>query len=137
MSVSSRPRPHRGQMDGADYPTPVEANDALRRASARDRWDFTENVDPNSSQPGTGRSGRSQGVSSRSTESRIFAFQAGTDIDRTVTRALPLVGETFGRVVGQSRPRESETNRANLTGELAANSFARKLLIPCLVRQGA
>src|SRR5437667_4039066 len=107
MSISSRPRSNRGQVDGADHPIAVQADNALRRAATRDRWDFAENVDPNSSQLGTRRVGRAQGLSGRSAKGRIFAFQTGTDIDRTVTRALPLVGKTSGRAAGQSRPRKS------------------------------
>src|SRR6059058_5404647 len=91
------------------HPIALEADTALRRAPPRDRWDFPKNADANSSQPGTGRSGRAQGLSSRSTESRVFAFQTGSDVDRTVARALPLVRKTSGRIAGQSRTRESET----------------------------
>src|SRR5213594_2769069 len=136
MPVPSRPRPDRRQMDGVDHPIALEADNALRRAPPRDRWDFPKNAHANSSQPGTGRSGRAQGLSSRSTESRVFAFRTGSDVDRTVARALPLVRKTSGRIAGQSRPRESEATRANLIGALAANSFALKLLIP-MARDGS
>src|SRR5260370_11327987 len=109
MPIPSRPRPDRRQMDGVDHPIALEADNALRRAPPRDRWDFPKNADANSSQPGTGRSGRAQGLSCRSSESRVFAFQTGSDVDRTVARALPLVRKTSGRIAGQSRARESET----------------------------
>src|SRR5437868_10960678 len=109
MPIPSRPRPDRRQMDGVDHPIALEADNALRRAPPRDRWDFPKNADANSSQPGTRRSSRAQGLSSRSTESRVFALQTGSDVDRTVARALPLVRKTSGRIAGQSRATESET----------------------------
>src|SRR5437588_12668367 len=111
MPIPSRSRSDRGQMDGADHPIAVEADNALRRAPARDRRNLAKDVDPNASQPGAGRSGRSQGLSSRSTESRIFAFQTGPDVDRAVARTLPVVGETSGRASSQSRARKGETQR--------------------------
>src|SRR6202011_3920413 len=52
MSLSSRPRSDRGQMDGTDHPVAVEADNALRRAPARDRRDFAKDADANAPQPG-------------------------------------------------------------------------------------
>src|SRR5258708_33237359 len=109
MPIPSRSRPDRRQMDGVDHPIALEADNALRRAPPRDRWDFPKNADANSSQPGTGRTGRKKGLSSRSTESQVFAIQTGSDVDRTVARALPLVRKTSSRIAGKSCARESKT----------------------------
>src|SRR5438876_11454570 len=137
MPIPSRPRPDRRQMDGVDHPIALEADNALRRAPPRDRWDFPKNADANSSQPGTGRSGRTQGLSSRSTESRVFAFQTGSDVDRTVPRALPLVRKTSGRIAGQSRATESETRlgrvllgHSTLRSELTFTPYVSPVPVP-------
>src|SRR5260370_6879475 len=112
MAMPSRAGPDRRQMDGVDHPIALEADNALRRAPPRDRWDFPKNADANSPQPGTGRPGRAQGLSSRSTESRVFAFQTGSDVNRTVARPLPLVRKTSGRIAGQSPPSDSQPRLA-------------------------
>jgi len=133
MPIPSRPRPDCRQMDGANHPVAIETDDALRRAPARDRRDFAENVDSNSSQSGAGRSGRSQGLSSRSTEGRIFAFQTGPNVNRTVARALPLVGKTSGRVASQSRAGKSEKRFSrkliDQRGALHYSEFSSKLIL--------
>src|SRR5437016_5339740 len=117
-------------MDRTDHPIARQKDDALRGASSRDWRNLAKNVDPNSPQPGAGRTRRAQDLSSRSPESRIFAKQTRSDLDRAVARALSLVGETSRRITGQSRPSESKTRRRRKLIDRSYNysEFSSKLI---------
>ena len=91
-------------MDRPHHPDSRARDDAVRRATARDRRHFAKNAYPNLAHPRAGRPGATQSASGRAAESGILAYKAGADLDRAAARALPVVGKTFGRTSGKSRP---------------------------------
>ena len=91
-------------MDRPHHPDSRARDDAVRRATARDRRHFAKNAYPNLAHPRARRPGATQSASGRAAESGILAYKAGADLDRAAARALPVVGKTFGRTSGKSRP---------------------------------
>src|SRR5262245_34153027 len=95
-------------MNPAHHADSCRRHDALCRASALDRRDFSENAHPDSAQPRARRARPTHSASGGAAESRIFAYEAGTHIDRAAPGTLPLVGKTSrGASV---KPCTSETN---------------------------
>src|SRR4249919_3963124 len=95
-------------MDCPRYPDSCRRYHALRCASARDRRDFSENAYPNPAQPRTRWLGATHGASGRAAQSRIFAYEAGTHVDRAAPGTLSLVGKTSRGT--SSEPRAGQTN---------------------------
>src|SRR6266513_3332916 len=95
-------------MDCAYHPDSCRRHNALRRPSARDRWDFSENAHPDSAQPRARRLGATHSASGCATESRIFAYEAGTHVDRAAPGTLSLVGKTSRGA--SSEPHAGQTN---------------------------
>src|SRR4029450_3709199 len=95
-------------MDCARHSNSCRRHDALRRASARDRWDFSENAHPDPAQPRARWAGATHSASGRTAEGRIFAYEAGTHFDRAVTGTLSLVRKTSRGASGE--PRAGQTN---------------------------
>src|SRR6266404_2695798 len=91
-------------MDCPHHPDSRARDDAVRRATARDRRHFAKNAYPNLAHPRARRPGATQSASGRAAESGILAYKAGADLDRAAARALPVVGKTLGRTSGKSRP---------------------------------
>ena len=91
-------------MDRPHHPDSRARDDAVRRATARDRRHFAKNAYPNLAHPRARRPGATQSASGRAAESGILAYKAGADLDRAAARALSVVGKTFGRTSGKSRP---------------------------------
>src|SRR5436309_15189937 len=99
-------------MDRADHSGAGSRHQTLCRASARDRWHFAKDVDPNAAQPRTRWSGTTQSASGRAAKSGILSHKVGTNRDRAATRALSLVGEAFGGTPSKSRASESERSES-------------------------
>src|SRR5438093_5524244 len=95
-------------MDCAHHPESCPRHDALRRPSTRDRRDFSENAHPDPAQPRARRPGATHSASGCTAESRIFAYEAGTYVDRAAPGTLSLVGKTSRRASGE--PRAGQTN---------------------------
>src|SRR5215469_6441657 len=93
-------------MDSAHHSDSFRRHDALRGAPARNRWDFSENVDADSAQPRTRWPGATYSASSCAAEGRIFAHETWTHVDRAATGTLSLVGKASRAASG--KPRASE-----------------------------
>src|SRR6266704_5664486 len=95
-------------MDCTGHPDSCRRHDALRRASARDWRDFSENAHPNPAQPRARRPGATHSASGCAAESRIFAYETGAHVDRAAPKTLSLVGKTSRGASGE--PRAGQTN---------------------------
>src|SRR6266436_7872902 len=95
-------------MDYARHPDSCRRNDALRRSSARDRRDFSENAHADPAQPRARRPGATHSASGCAAEGRIFAYEAGTHVDRAATGTLSLVRKISRGASG--KPRAGQTN---------------------------
>src|SRR6266487_1756769 len=100
-------------MDRPHHPNSRARDDALRRATARDRRHFAKNAYPNLAQPRARRPGPTQSASDRAAQSGILAYKAGADLDRAAARALSVVGKTFGRTSGKSHPGKGANRSRN------------------------
>src|SRR4029453_14216159 len=97
-------------MDCARHPDSCRRHEALRRASARDWRDFSENAHPDPAQPRARRLGATHSAPGCAAESRIFAYEAGTHVDRAAPGTLSLVGKTSRGA--SSEPHAGQTNGA-------------------------
>src|SRR5215475_7856097 len=95
-------------MDSAHHSDSRRRHDALRCASARDRWDFSKNADSDTSQPRTRWPCATYSASGCAAESRIFAYEVGTHVNRAVTGTLSLVGKASRGASGE--PCAGQTN---------------------------
>src|SRR6267143_3282315 len=94
VSFPARARPNCRQMDSSHYPDSGARNDALCRATARDRGHFAKNADPDAAQPRARWPGATHRSSRCPSEGGVLSHEIGPNLDRTIARALPLVGKT-------------------------------------------
>src|SRR6266480_6560642 len=90
-------------MDSSHYPDSGARNDALCRATARDRGHFAKNAHPDTAKPRARWLGTAHRSSRCASEGGVLSHEIGPDFDRAVARALPLVGKTSRGASSESR----------------------------------
>lgn len=104
MPFAYRPGPDRRQMDCSHHSGARQRNAPIRRFEERDRRYFPEDADPNPAQPRARWTYLAKSLSRCFPESRILAHASWANTDRSVARALPMVGETLGRTTSEPKP---------------------------------
>ena len=92
-------------MDRAHHSCPGQRDPALRGVATGNRRNFPEDAHANIAQSGARRPGPAQSSSGRPAQGRILAHSARTHVDRSIARALPMVGETSARTASEPRSR--------------------------------